>query len=89
MTEHAAAADPDLVLAEIYRLLTPYNKEAVRLSEDTDMASDLNIDSVDTMDLLMAIEDRFDVSIPINLLADVRTIGDLCAVVCGVLRSGA
>lgn len=89
MSEHAAATDPDAVLAEIYRLLALYNREAVPLSEDTDMASDLNIDSVDTMDLLMAIEDRFDVSIPINLLADVRTVGDLCAVVCGVLRSGA
>jgi acyl carrier protein len=33
------------------------------------------------MDLIMAIEDKYDISIPINLLSEVRTIGDLARIV--------
>jgi acyl carrier protein len=29
------------------------------------------------MDLMMELEERFDVSIPLNLLPEVRTVGDL------------
>jgi acyl carrier protein len=30
------------------------------------------------MELLLKIEDHFDVSIPLNVLPDVRTVRDLC-----------
>ena len=33
------------------------------------------------LDLLMTIEDAYEISIPINLLADVRTVGDLTDIV--------
>ncbi|EGM7734310.1 acyl carrier protein [Escherichia albertii] len=35
--------------------------------------SDLGLESIKVMDLLMMLEDRFDISIPINILLDVRT----------------
>ncbi len=75
------AGDPAAVFEEIREQLAPYNKNRIELTEATDINADLNIDSVAMLDLLMTIEDAYDISIPINLLVDVRTVGDLAAIV--------
>ena len=72
---------------EIREQLAPYNKSGIELTETTDINADLNIDSVAILDLLMSIEDAYDISIPINLLADVRTVGDLTATVQGMIAA--
>ena len=77
----AIATDSQTVLDGIREQLAPYNKGGIELTEATDINADLNIDSVAILDLLMTIEDSYDISIPINLLADVRTVGDLSATV--------
>jgi len=65
------------VLKEIYEVLQPFAKEDQSLSEETELVIDLGLDSVQVMELLLQIEDRFDVSIPLNIMPDVRTIKDL------------
>lgn len=66
------------ILAELYELLKPFSKEqAEALREDTELVADLEIDSLKLMELLMEIEDRFDVSVPLNVLPDVSTVKDL------------
>ena len=69
------------VIAEIYALLEPFNRNRVDLTAATDISADLNVDSVAVLDLLMTLEDKYDISIPMNLLADVRTVGELAATV--------
>jgi len=44
---------------------------------DAALTGDIGLDSVQVMDLVMEIEDRLDVSIPIETLAEVRTLGEL------------
>ena len=39
--------------------------------------NDLGLESIKVMDLLMMLEDRFDISIPINILLDVKTPAQL------------
>ena len=41
----------------------------------------LPLDSLKVMDLVVAVEDRFDISVPINALADVKTVGDLASLI--------
>ena len=66
------------ILAELYELLRPFSKEQPEtLREDTELVADLEIDSLKLMELLMEIEDRFDVSVPLNVLPDVSTVKDL------------
>ena len=77
----AMTGDPSLVFEQIRERLEPYNKNGIELTEATEISADLNIDSVAILDLLMTIEDAYDISIPINLLADVRTVGDLASIV--------
>jgi acyl carrier protein len=37
----------------------------------------VGLDSIQAMEVLLAAEGRFDMSIPLNVLAEVRTVGDL------------
>lgn len=67
----------DSVLREIYEVLQPFAKEGQSLSEETALVTDLGLDSVQVMEILLQIEDRFDVSIPLNIMPDMRTIKDL------------
>ncbi|MBY0355531.1 MAG: acyl carrier protein [Rickettsiales bacterium] len=61
--------------------LEKVNDEKLPLSADTDITTDLHADSLAIMELVFALEDRFDVSIPLNELADLRTIGQIAALV--------
>lgn len=48
-----------------------------------DLVKEIGLDSVRTMDFIMEIEDRLDLSVPVELLADARTLDQLCA---GIIR---
>lgn len=65
------------VVGELAQALTAAAKGHGAIGEDTELASELHLDSLQIMNLLLSIEDRFDVSVPVNVLADVRTLGDL------------
>ena len=53
----------------------------MQLTPSTELSGDLNIDSVAAMDLIMEIEDKFEIDIPINLVSDLSTVEDLVDVV--------
>lgn len=46
---------------------------------DAALTSDVGLDSVQVMDLVMEIEDELDVSIPVEVLAEVQTLNQLAA----------
>ncbi len=60
-------------LSELSRLTT----SDVSLTEDSELITELGLDSFKALDLLMDMEDEFDISLPVNLLADVHTVKDL------------
>jgi acyl carrier protein len=72
---------PENVLDEIRSLLEAYNPNGVKIGSATDLSSELNIDSVAAMNLVMEIEDRFELDIPINQLPDMDTPKDLVDIV--------
>jgi acyl carrier protein len=74
------------ILAEICTELSPLAKGAV-VGADTDLLSDLALDSLQVMNLLLKIEDRFDISIPVNILPDVKTVRDLAMQIDTLLRA--
>ncbi|MBR1533889.1 MAG: acyl carrier protein [Ruminococcus sp.] len=47
------------------------------LQNDTDLQDDLGADSLDVVDLLMSIEDEFDIEIPDEEIENIRTVGEL------------
>jgi acyl carrier protein len=65
------------VLEKIVDELRAFTKGRTDIGQDTDLLADLNLDSLQVMNLLLQIEDHFDISIPVNILSDVRTVKDL------------
>lgn len=65
------------ILDQLYELVRPYTEKPIQLREDTDLIEEVGLDSMKVMDLVMQIEDHFDISVPLNILPDVRSIGDL------------
>ncbi len=47
------------------------------ITAETHILHDLNLDSVAVMDVVMALETRFDTLIPMDRLAEIETVGDL------------
>ena len=74
--------------AALCRLLEPFNSKGIALEPDTDISTDLNIDSVSVMDFVMEVEDHFDIDIPLNVLSETRTMSDLVRVVDMRLNKG-
>jgi acyl carrier protein len=58
-------------------LLAPFNTEGKQLAAATDIPAELNIDSVGVLDFIMEVEDHFDIEIPMNVVSETRTVGDL------------
>lgn len=71
----------DLTVREISRAAERVLGHAVNMSGDTDLARDLAVDSLTLMNIVMELEDTFDLSIPLDRLALVQTVGDLSALV--------
>ena len=65
------------ILDQVYDVLKPHAKKGQMLGEDTELVGDLDLDSVQVLELLLEIEDQFDISIPLNTLPDIHTVKDL------------
>ncbi len=65
------------ILEFLYSALASQNKKHLELTEDTALVADIGLSSLEVMEFIEKIEDHFDISIPLNILPDVNTIGDL------------
>ena len=63
----------DTILENVLIFLRDMVPVSEHVGPDSDMVNDLGLESVKMMDLLMKLEDEYDLSIPINILMDVRT----------------
>jgi acyl carrier protein len=71
----------DALYRDLCTIVEKYAPAQVELTPATELSGDLNIDSVAAMDLIMEIEDKFGIDIPMNLVSDLRSFQDLVDVV--------
>ncbi|NBB09667.1 acyl carrier protein [Pseudomonas sp. SLFW] len=76
----------DVIIENVLTCLRDMIPAAGEVGPDSDMVDDLGLESVKMMDLLMKLEDDYDLSIPINILMDVRTPRQLAASLIGYLE---
>ena len=76
----------DNIEAEIAEVLAARLPAGVQVSAQTQIARDLGLDSVAVMDFVMDIEDHFDISIPLDRIAEVETVADLSKAVEALLK---
>ncbi len=51
--------------------------EAAEVTKDASILDDLGADSLDVVELVMALEEAFDIEIPDDAVEEMRTIGDI------------
>jgi acyl carrier protein len=76
----------DSIEAEIVAILEARIPAGIRVSPEAKIARDLGLDSVAVMDFVMDIEDHFDISIPLDRIAEVETVEDLTNAVEALLK---
>ncbi|MGB5750779.1 MAG: acyl carrier protein [Desulfobacterales bacterium] len=64
------------VIKEVIEILRPLVPEGQQVNAETDLVADLGLDSLKVMKLVETVEDSFDISIPLNILPEVRTVSD-------------
>ncbi|MCO6426748.1 acyl carrier protein [Nitrosomonas communis] len=57
--------------------LASFANAELEITPETNLITQLAIDSIKLLNLIMELEDNFDISIPLNALADVLTVRDL------------
>jgi acyl carrier protein len=73
--------------AQIVDLLTQRVPAGISVSAETQIVGGLGLDSVAILDFIMDLEDRFDISIPLDRVAEVQTIAELSRAVAALKRT--
>ncbi len=76
--------DKNSCQAKVLELVQSYclaHNKRPEVSESTDLLEDLGFTSLDVMELIETLEDTLDIALPINELAEVKTVKDLTEVV--------
>lgn len=67
-----------MVLEKLKSILSEqFDVEEDTITLDTNIVSDLGADSLDLVDLLMSIEDEFEIEIPDEDVDNIRTVGEV------------
>lgn len=53
------------------------NVDAEKVTMTATITEDLGADSLDTVDLVMALEEEFDIEIPDEAVENIKTVGDI------------
>lgn len=73
-------------LEQLKTVIAPYNKKQILLEPGTTFATDLDLDSLTIMDLVAAIEDEWDIVLPLNMLPDLETLQQVADLVDKILE---
>ena len=71
-------------IAAIKRIVEPYVQEKAaleNLNEDTDFLKDLNINSAHLVDIILDVEDEFDIEIEDEAMEKMLTVGAALAII--------
>lgn len=63
----------DAIMNYILECLQSMVEGEIEVKPDSNLVNDLGLESIRVLDLLTMLEDEYDISIPINILLDVRT----------------
>lgn len=78
-------ADHSEIFATICSVLDAYVPDGTEITLNTKIVADLEIDSVNVFDLIMEVEDAYDISISMELISNTHTVGELVKVVDGLI----
>jgi acyl carrier protein len=77
------------IRSEISAIFEEVLGRPVSIEDGTDIVEDLGLDSLGVMNFVMAIEDHYDLSIPLDRIAQIQTVADLVRAVQELRNGGA
>ncbi len=69
------------IFDKICELLAPYNPKSLAITRQSGIMTDLEVDSTAVFDIIMGLEDHYDISIPMEMVSDIKTVGELVSAV--------
>jgi acyl carrier protein len=79
---------PDEIHDAVIEILKDVSRRPIEPALDSDLIADLGFDSLDVMETISALEDRFDISVPAEEAQHARTVGQIIARVGTLAQSG-
>ena len=64
---------------QLITLIEPLLEKPVPIAPDTDLVQEVGLPSLKVMELIVEVEDTYDISYPLNQLQEVRTVKDLAS----------
>jgi len=64
------------IVNDLVEIITPLANGHEDINEHTELTGELGLDSLKVMNMMLAVEDKYDISIPMNAMAEIRTVGE-------------
>lgn len=68
------------IIAQFLDLLKPFTRKlppGFQVTDPLSLSTDLNVDSADLVDLVLQIEERFEVEVPDSAITELKTVGQV------------
>lgn len=72
-----SAVSDDFIFQKVCAVLAPFNHKGVEIIRETAIMADMEIDSVAVFDLIMEVEDAYEITFPMETVSEMNTVGDL------------
>ena len=76
---------PAQIVAGVIEVLKTVSRRPIEPTLESDLLVDLGFDSLRVLEVIAELEERFDVSIPLNDLPSTRTVAQVVAQVAGLV----
>ena len=73
----------------VIEVLKHVSRRPIEPTRDSDLVTDLGFDSLQILEVVAELEDRFDISIPLNDVPAARTVGQVVAQVTALIQGAA
>lgn len=70
------------VIAYIIEIVKDITKTKVELNKDTDIFKDTGMDSLDAIELISKLEEKYNITVPDTEISDIHTVEDAADIVC-------
>jgi acyl carrier protein len=70
---------PDEIERDTLSILKRVGRPGIEPTRNSEFVADLEFDSIQVIELVAELEDHFNVSIPLNELPRIKTVGDMTA----------
>ena len=74
-----APADPDVIQEAVVEIVKDVSRRPIAPVPGSDLVADLGFDSLQIMETIAALEDRFEISIPAEDVPAARTVAQVAA----------